>query len=155
MIVRARLDSFQTREELKAGRRLLRDRVKEGLKEAGQRAVLPEAKRAAPAVISHALTTKATTRGAYLTTLGRRKDDDITGLLNFGGQPKDVIRPRRMEALHIRGTNVVVASIGHEGRPRARYKGKHFLEAAISRSVPMMERITADKVMEAFGRSAV
>jgi len=152
VIVRARLEGFQTREELRAGRKLLRERVKEGLKEAGQRAVLPEAKRRAPSIIAHALTTKATTRGAYLTTLGRRKDDDITGLLNFGGQPEDVIRPRRKQALRLRGTSVIVAAVGEDGRPRARYRGQHFLEEAIRRSVPEMERIAADKVMEAFGR---
>lgn len=155
MKIHARLEGFETRAQLKAARRLLSLKVKEGLKEAGQRAVLPEAKRGAPAIGAHALTTKATTRGAYLTTLGPRKSDDILGLLNFGGEPRDVIRPKRAKALQIRGTTVVVAAVGDTGRPRARYKGAHFLEAAINRSVPLMEEIAEAKVMEAFGELAV
>ncbi len=151
MRIHARLENFETKEALKAGRKLLRDKVKEGLKEAGQRAVLPEAKRAAPAIVAQALTTKATARGAYLTTIGPRKGDDITGLLNFGGWPRDVIRPKRAQALQIRGTTIVVSAVGAEGRPRAHYKGAHFLEAAINRSVPLMEAIAEQKVMEAFG----
>src|SRR4051812_12359987 len=102
MRIHARLEDFETKEALKAGRKLLRSKVKEGLKEAGQRAVLPEAKRAAPAIVAQTLTTKASARGAYLTTLGPRKGDDITGLLNFGGWPRGVIRPKRAQALHIR-----------------------------------------------------
>jgi hypothetical protein len=151
--VRLRLEDFETHEEIKAARKLINRKTKEGMKEAAQRAVLPEAKRGAPAIVAQALTTKATTRGAYLTTLGRRKLDDITGLLNFGGQPEDVIRPQRRKALAFRGAGgaVVVEAVGRAGRPRARYKGAHFLEAAIARCVPAMEAITAVKIREAFG----
>jgi hypothetical protein len=150
--VRVRFEDFGTRAELKVARALVREGVKEGIKEAGQRAVLPEAKRGAPAIVSQVLTTKATTGGAYLTTLGPRKGDDITGLLNFGGQPRDVIRPKRKQALRLRNTNIVVEAVGEPGRPRARYKGGHFLEAAISRSVPLMEALAEQKVMEALRR---
>jgi hypothetical protein len=154
MKIRVRMEDFGTKEELKAGRKLMRAKVKEGLKEAGQRAVLPAAKRGAPAIVAQALTTKAVAKGAFLTTIGPRKWDRITGLLNFGGSPRDVIRPKEKQALHIRGTSVVVASIGAEGRPRARYKGKHFLEAAIKGAQPAFEEITLPKVLEAFGTLA-
>jgi hypothetical protein len=150
MRINAHLEGFETREDLKRGRKLLRERIKAGLKEAGQRAVLPEAKRSSPAIVAQALMTKATTRGAYLTTLGPRKHDDIAGLLNFGGSPKGAIRPRRAKALRLRGTGIVVEQVGEVGQVRARYRGRHFLEAAINRAVPEMERIAADKVMEAF-----
>lgn len=158
MIIRARLEDFGTREEVKAAKKLVRVKTKEGLKEASQRAVLPEAKRGAPPIAAATLTTKATTLGAYLTTIGPRKGDDITGLLNFGGYQKGVMRPRRKQTQALsfvwRGAVVVVSAIGHGGAPRAHWKGAHFLEAAISRSVPEMEQITAQKVREAFGSLA-
>jgi hypothetical protein len=156
MKIRVRMEDFGTKEELKAGRKLMREKVKEGLKEAGQRTVLPAAKRGAPAIVSQALTTKAAAKGAFLTTLGPRKLDNITGLLNFGGSPRDVIRPKKKKALRFRGGDgfVVVASIGEEGRPRARYKGKHFLEKAIKGAQPAFEELSLKKVLEAFGTLA-
>jgi hypothetical protein len=156
VIIRARLEDFETKEEIKAAKKLIRVKTKEGLKDASQRAVLPEAKRLAPAIAAATLTTKATTQGAFLTTLGPRKGDDITGLLNFGGYQKGVMRPRtkRKRALSFNwhGTPIVVSSIGQSGRERAHWKGAHFLEAAINDSVGAMEAITAQKVQEAFGR---
>lgn len=154
MKIRVRMEDFATKEELKAGRKLMREKMKEGLKEAGQRAVLPAAKRGAPAIVAQALTTKAAAKGAFLTTIGPRKLDNITGLLNFGGTPHDIIRPKHKQALRIRGTSVVVASIGAEGRPRARYKGKHFLEKAIKGAQPIFEELSMKKVLEAFGTLA-
>jgi hypothetical protein len=153
MKVRLRLEDFETHEDIKAARKLIRGKVKEGLKEAGQRAVLPEAKRRAPAIVAEFLTTKANAKGAYLTTLGPRKFDDIAGLLDFGGYPEDVIRPKRKKAIAFRGNAgmVVVASVGEEGRPRARYKGSHFLEAAINNALPVMEVVSMLKIREAFG----
>jgi hypothetical protein len=149
-LLRVRLEDFQTKEDLAEGRRLIREKVKEGLKEAGQRAVLPEAKRRSPAIVAQALTTKATTRGAYLTTIGPRKFDNITGLLNFGGSPKGQIVPTKAKALHFRSGNVIVAAVGEPGKPRARYRGKGFLEAAINIATPQMEAIASEKVFEAF-----
>lgn len=154
MIVRARFEDFGTKEELKEGRRLLREKTKEGLKEATQRAVLPVAKRGAPAIAAQALTTKAVPKGAFITTIGPRKLDKIVGLLNFGGQPRDIIRPKRARGLHIRGTEIWAGAIGAEGRPRARYKGKHFLEKAIADALPAFEAITEQKILEAFGTLA-
>jgi hypothetical protein len=169
VIIRARFQDFGTKEELKAGRSILRSKVKEGLKEAAQRAVLPVAKRGAPAIAAQALTTKSTAKGAYLTTIGPRKLDSITGLLNFGGNPRGFIYPKKKQALRLRGTNIVVDHIGAvgiergvygikfqqtEGRIRARYKGKHFLEAAIDGALPAYEALTMPKVLEAFGTLA-
>lgn len=169
MIIRARFEDFGTKEELKAGRRLLRQKVREGMHEAAQRAVLPVAKRGAPAIAAQALTTKAVSKGAYLTTIGPRKFDSITGLLNFGGNPRGFIYPKKKQALRLRGTNIVVASIGAvgvekgvygikyqqtQGRIRARYKGQHFLEKAIEGALPAYEALTMPKVLEAFGTLA-
>lgn len=171
MIIRARFEDFGTKEELKAGRRLLRSKVKEGMHEAAQRAVLPVAKRGAPAIAAQALTTKAAAKGAYLTTIGPRKLDSITGLLNFGGTPRGAIYPTKRQALRIRGTNIVVAAISPTtrgtkrsvvelnagyvgGEIRARYKGQHFLEKAIEGALPAYEALTMPKVLEAFGTLA-
>ncbi|HET9199244.1 MAG TPA: hypothetical protein VFN92_13440 [Solirubrobacterales bacterium] len=150
MRVHVRFEDFGEREALKAARKVVRLRYAEAIREAGQRAVLPRAKRRAPGVVGHYLTTKATLRGAYLTTIGKRVYDNIAGLLNFGGYVKGKLQPKRAKALYLRDYNVVVASVGEEGKVRARYKGQHFLEAAISEGVPAMEELAIKKVAEAF-----
>lgn len=151
MRTHVRFEDFGTKEELKVARRLVRQRVAEAIREAGQRAILPKAKMAAPAVVAHYLTTKAVTKGAFLTTLGSRKYDNITGLLNFGGQVRGKLLPKTAQALYLRGPNVIVASVGEEGEVRARYEGQHFLEIAIEAGVPEMERLALKNVEEAFG----
>jgi hypothetical protein len=147
-----RFEDFGTKEELRAGRRLVRLRYVEAIREAGQRAILPVAKRFAPAIVAHYLTTKANTRGAFLTTIGSFQYDNIAGLLNFGGAVKGKLRPRRKEALFFQGPagGVIVASVGEEGQIRARYEGQHFLEKAIDAGVPAMEALALKKVEEAF-----
>lgn len=147
----ARFEGFETKEELKAARKGFRIAYTRAIREAGQRVILPLAKRAAPAIAGHALTTKANTKGAYITTLGPRKSDDIIGLVNFGGTQRGKIVPKDAQALFLREKGIVVASVGKEGEIRARYKGNHFLERAIDAGVPEMEHRAEKYVMEAFG----
>jgi hypothetical protein len=152
MRAHVRFEDFGNREALKAARKTVRIRYTQAIREAGQRAILPLAKMAAPSVVGHYLATKANTKGAYLTTLGARKFDNIAGLLNFGGVVKGKIKPKRrgVKALRIPNLGVIVASVGEEGQIRARYEGQHFLEKAIDAGVPAMEEMALRKVEEAF-----
>jgi hypothetical protein len=152
---RVRVDAERTSAEFKLARKLVRSKAKQGLKEAGQRSLLPPVKRAAPAVVSPYLTTKATARSGYVTTLGPKMKDRIAGLLNFGGLVSTKIVPKKKEALHIRGTNVVVASVGNGQRARGRkYKGEHFIEHGVTAGYPDFERRVTSTVMSAFGELA-
>lgn len=145
MIVKLRMDAAKTQEELKASRRAMRQKLKEAMLEAGQQAVLPRVRRGAPSVISTALTVKGSTRGAYITTQGRREKDRITGLLNWGGYVTTQLDPKKAEALKT-----------PEG-PRARvdqhrrYRGKNFLERDVVASQPRMKEVALPIVMRAFG----
>lgn len=150
MRVRIHFQDFGEREALKAARKVVRLRFTEAIREASQRAILPRAKNRAPGVVAHYLTTKATVRGAYLTTIGKRVYDNIAGLLNFGGYVKGKIEPKRAGGLYLRDYGIVVASVGEEGQVRARYKGQHFLEAAINEGVPAMEELALRKVSASF-----
>lgn len=150
-----RIDAEKTSAEFKVARKLIRAKAAQGIKEAGQRAMLPPVKRAAPAVVSVYLTTKSRATSGYVTTLGPKMGDRITGLLNFGGLVSTKIVPKRKQALHIRGTNVVVASVGNGQRIRGRrYKGKAFIERGLREGYPLFERTVTGKVMEAFGELA-
>ena len=150
MRARVRIEDVGTREDLKAGRKLARVRYTEAIREASQRTILPRAKMRAPGVVAHYFTTKATTRGAYITTIGKRVFDDIAGLINFGGYLKGKIVPRKKKALYLREYGAVVASVGEEGKVRARFVGQHYLEAAIDEGVPAMEELALKKVTAAF-----
>jgi len=152
---RVRVEAEKTSAEFKLARKTIRAKAKQGLREAAQRALLPPVKRAAPAVVSHYFTTKATPTSGYVTTLGSKMKDRIAGLLNFGGLVSTKVVPKRKEALHIRGTNVVVASVGNGQRVRGRrYRGKHFIEAGVTAGSGEFERGVTDAVVSAFGELA-
>jgi hypothetical protein len=153
---RVRINAAKTSAEFKAARKLIRAKVSQGIKAAGQRAMLPPVKRAAPAVVSVYLTTKARASSGYVTTLGPKMGDRITGLLNFGGLVSTKIVPKHKQALHIRGTNVVVASVGNGQRAKGRrYTGKKFIERGLAEGYPEFERTVTGSVMSAFGELKV
>ena len=152
---RVRVDAAKTSEEFRRARREIRGKASQGLKEAGQRAILPPVKRAAPAVVSPYLTTKANSTSARITTLGPRVKDRIVGLLNFGGLVSTKIVPKKRSALHIRGTTIFVSQVGNGQRARGRrYRGKHFIERGIASGYPSFERILVKTVLSAFGEMA-
>lgn len=146
MQFRVRIEDANTAEEFKRARREFRSHLKDALREAGQRVMLPALKRAAPAIVAHFLTTKATSSTAYATTIGPRKYDRITGLLNFGGRVKGKIEPDQKQALHLRGSDVIVAAVTTERR----YKRTNFLEEARDRHLDELARVSLRTIMHAF-----
>lgn len=154
--VHVRVDAAKTSEEFKLARRTVRAAASRGVKEQAQRSLLPPVKRAAPAVVSPYLTTKARASGsAYVTTLGPKMKDRIAGLLNFGGLVSTKIVPKRKQALHIRGTTIFVTQVGNGQRVRGRrYRGDHFIERGVAVGYPAFERGVTDAIMGAFGELA-
>lgn len=146
MELRARVEGLQTVEQLKEARRQITTKTREGLREAGQRAILPPVRRRAPAVISPNMRTGATSRAGYVTTLGSRTQDRIAGLLNFGGLVTTQIFPKRKQALTVGRTGIIRASVT---RPR-HYIGKRFIERGMEEGLPELERITLQKLMESY-----
>ena len=114
----------------------LNRRVKEGLTEAGQRAVLPKVRVLSTSVSLPFITVKATSRRLFITTRGSKLGDRITGLLNFGGTVTTPIRPKDKQALTVAPGVIRAAVTG----PR-KYRGKHFMEKARDQSLPEVERI--------------
>jgi hypothetical protein len=152
---RVRVAAEKTSDEFKLARRTVRAKATQGVREGGQRAILPPVKREAPAVVSPYLMTKARGTSGYVTTLGPKMKDRITGLLNFGGLVSTKIVPKRKEALHIRGTTVFVSQVGNGQRSRGRrYKGAGFLERGVVAGYPEFERTLTDRIMSAFGELA-
>ena len=141
-----RVEDHQTLGSLKAARRDLNKRLKEGLKVAGTAAVLPRARRGAPRVIALNLKAGATVRGGFITTQGPRVQDKITGLLNFGGRVTTEIVPTDKQAIKIGNTGEIRANV--KG-PRT-YRGKHFLERDVEASLPDIEEKTLPSIMRAF-----
>lgn len=150
-----RVDAAKTSTEFKAARKLIRAKAAQGVKEAGQRAILPPVKRGAPAVVSPYLTTKARGTSGYLTTLGPKVKDRIAGLLNFGGLVSTKIVPKHKQALRLRGSGAFLAQVGNGQRAKGRkYTGKHFIERGIETGLPEFEHRLTDSIMSAFGELA-
>lgn len=135
-------------EVLRAARRTVKQRLKDGMQTAAEETVLPDIRAQAPEIVRNAITIKGTVKGPKVTTQGPRKFDRITGLLNFGGYVVDPIAP--------------VISDGHQalaiapGVIRARvkkqrhYHGKRFVERGIELAFPNFQEHVLTSVMQAF-----
>lgn len=153
---RVQINAEKTSAEFKIARKQLRAKAMQGVREMGQRAMLPPVKRSAPAVVSVYLTSKAKGTSGYITTFGRKMGDRITGLLNFGGLVSTKIVPKKAQALHIRGTTIFVSQVGNGQRARGRrYRGKKFIERGLAEGYPAFEHGVTDSVMSAFGELRV
>ena len=146
MQIRVKIDAERVSAEFKQASRDIRQRTKAGLLEGAKRAALPRVRAGAPSIVDPVLTARATTKSAYITTQGRKVQDRITGLLNFGGTVTTKIAPKKKQALALRGLGVVVAAVD---TPR-RYRGSHFIEKGVDAARPEIERTTLVEVMKAF-----
>lgn len=148
------VDYGKTDDVLRTAKKGVRDQTKKGMKRAAEVAVEPRARAAAaiamPGVVASALTTKATTREAYLTTRGPKVLDRIAGLLEFGGVVTTQIRPKEegQTGLPIGGAGSDLIRYTVNG-PR-KYEGKRALRTAVAASVDQFESILLDYVIDAF-----
>jgi len=136
---------------LKAARKGIRDRTKIGMKRAADIAVEPRVRRGAalqfPMPVVSALTTKATSREAYVTTRGPRVNDRIAGLLEFGGIVSTQIRPKEEGRT---GLPVGGGLIRYSVNAPRHYKGKGTIRREVAASVPQFESILLEEVIDAF-----
>jgi hypothetical protein len=134
--ITGRVDDAAVRRGLAEVRRAIPQDVKKTTGAAAERITLPAVKRAAPHLVRATMTTKSTTRGAYVTTKARGKNRAIVALTNWGGTIKAPIKPRRRKALKF-GT----AGGGHTGyamsvtKPR-RIKGTHWIDREVRLTLP-------------------
>lgn len=143
---RTRVDDERVRAQLSQARKEAGRRVKAGLQAGADGAVLPKVLRHAPSVVRPYLTVKATLRGIYITTKGKKVGDKITGLLNFGGTVRSDITPRKRKALVI-GPGIIRAAVTDDRT----YAGKFFLERSRDEALPGVEDDLLRHVMPAFG----
>lgn len=143
-----RFDGNGAPEVLRAAKREVKARTKEGMVAAAEAAVLPRVRASSPSIIRDALTVKGVTKGPKVTTQGPRRFDRITGLLNFGGIVRSTIAPVRADghqALTI-APGVIRARVKHARH----YTGKHFIERGVEEGLPEMESAVLDAVLESF-----
>jgi hypothetical protein len=131
---------------LKAARRDLAQSVKQGLLHGAQRA-LPQVKVTAPTVVGQHLAAKATTRDAYITTVGPTVYDRIAGLLEWGGDVKTPLAPKKAQALKIGDTGEIRATV----TGTRTYSAQQRIYRGISASLPVAEAVAREEVVKAFG----
>lgn len=121
-----------------------------GIKAAGDRAILPHARRAVTdktPVSAGAVVSRSTTSYGYLTVIPRKKNR-IVGYLNYGGR-LPVLEPKRRKVLRFIGKDgQPVFTTRVEGR---KHEGSRFLEKAVELGRPEYEQILLEEIMDAFG----
>jgi hypothetical protein len=135
-----------TTAEFKQARREVYRRTQRGIKQAGEKAILPHARRETASdspTDPGQIVVKTTSQYGYLTTR-TKKAGRIVGLLNFGGILHAPVVPKKKQAVAFGG--VVVAKVTS---PR-HYKGKHFLEKSIIQGLPMYTTVLLKEIMHAF-----
>lgn len=124
--IEATIDADQASDAFKRARRDVYRRTKSGIKHAGERTILPKARRGMTGktpVVASQLIVKALASDGYL-TVRTTKEGRKVGLLNFGGEVKAPIVPTDKKAIAFGG--IVVSQVNKARR----YRGAHFLEKA-------------------------
>jgi hypothetical protein len=148
MSITVRFEGEGVPEVLRAAKREVKQRLKEGMLTAANDHVLPEVRRAAPRIVEGALTIKGAVKGPKVTSQGPRKYDNIAGYLNFGGYIKTPLAPKNPEghqALAI-GNGVIRARVT---KPR-HYVGSRFIERGIDAGFANFSEAVLEDVMQSF-----
>ena len=142
--IEATVDADQATDAFKRARRDIYKRAKSGIKRAGERTILPRARRGmagkAP-VVSSQLVVKTTAR--YLTAKSVKEGRKL-GLLNFGGTVREPILPTHKRALAFNG--IVVSQVNTVRR----YRGAHFLEEARDAGLEEFGEVLLPSILMAF-----
>ena len=148
VVISARIEGAdRTSDEFKRARREVYRRARRGIKAAGEKSILPHARRETTQhspVAAGQVIVKTTTGDGFLTAQTVKQGRKL-GLLNYGGTVRDPIKPKRKKQAVAFG-GVVVAQVN-----TARvYHGTHFLEKARDEGFPEYERLLLTEVMRAF-----
>lgn len=155
MIVRATIEGAdRTSDAFKQARRDVYRRARAGIKRAGERAILPGARRGTAAgspIDAGQVVVKTTGSYGYL-TCRTVKAGRVVGLLNFGGTLTDPIIPRGRRLKSGRGKKAIAFGgiVVSQVTTARKYDGKHFLERARDAGFPVYERVLLEEVMRAF-----
>jgi hypothetical protein len=148
--IQARVEGVdKTSAEFKQARRQIQGKQRKGVRQAGEEAVQPLARRTverhAP-VAANQIVIRSTTTTAYI-AVRQRRASRIVGWLNYGGiLPAVTVRKKRAMVFTSKtGEKVFTRRIG----PR-RTEGRHFLEQARDQGLPEFERILLARIMESF-----
>lgn len=145
--VDVKIDAEKASDDFKAARRQVDRRLREGLKTAGEKVALPEARRRAPVKtgrLKASLVVKSRARDAVLTTSLAGEKARYVGLLEYGGTVRTPIEPTKKQALVVNGQPVARVS-----GPR-HYKARHFLSGAVEGKRSQIEQALLDETMKAF-----
>lgn len=140
------IDARKGTAEFKEARREFNARLKDALKEAGERAVLPDARRLAPSFVSPTLYVRARSSVAIITTRLRGKLARVAGLLHWGGTVRSAITPGTKRALFWPGAQHPVAVVTG---PRT-YRPKLYLSRAVEQNRSRINRIVLEEMTKAF-----
>jgi hypothetical protein len=124
-------------DEFQRARRDVDKRLRIGLRTAGEKVALPEARRRAPVKtgrLRSSLTVKSRARDAVLTTSLTGKRARYVGLLEYGGTVRTTIEPKRKQAVVVNGQPV--ARVTGERH----YRARHFLSGAVDAKRPRSSR---------------
>lgn len=136
-----RVDSTEVRAAIKKARRDVNRNVRTGIKSAVEQSALPHAQRKAPSLVRSNVAAGAQSGRGYLTFKGKGRLRDAGALLNFGGNRREIIRPKNAKALKTPwGPRALIRMSG------SRYEGKHFLEKGAEAGLPQFAAIVMKHV---------
>ena len=144
--VTATIDADEATDAFKRARRDIYRRTKHGLKAAGEKSILPRARRAVTSetpVAASQIIVKTTSRDGYITARTVKEGRKV-GLLNFGGVVKAPIEPKDKKAIAFAG--VVVSQVNRARR----YHGEHFLDRARDEGLDEFGAALLPEIMLAF-----
>jgi acyl dehydratase len=141
------VDASKATEEFQHARRDADKRLRIGLRTAGEKVALPEARRRAPhksGRLRSSLVVKSRARDAVLTTSLTGKKARYIGLMEYGGTVRTTIEPKRKKAIVINGQPVARVT-----EPRT-YRARHFLSGAVDAKHREIDQALLDETLKAF-----
>lgn len=144
----------RTSETFKRARRDVYQRARRGMKRAGEKTILPFARRVTDAkspVAPSALVVKTTGTYAFL-TCKTRKQGRILGYLNYGGTLTAPIIPRGRRLASGRGKKAIAFGgvVVSQVSTARKHQGQRFLERARDAGFPAYEQTLLAEIMQAF-----
>lgn len=142
--ISVQVDAHKAEADFKEARKEIGNRVKLGLKTAGETVALPAVRAHAPVKtgkLRESLYVRASRTGAVITN---RRSVPYVGLQEFGGTVRKWITPKHKKALYINGHFVTTVRT-----PRT-YKAKSFIVTALDENRTQIEEAVADEILKAF-----
>lgn len=150
--VKVKIDADKAQAEFREARREFNARLKDALRIAGEKVVLPVAKQRAAGLsvegtpIASTLVVRSRSNHAILQSTLRGKKNRAAGLLEFGGTVKTPIRPKNAGAIFFPGAAHPVAVV--EGARTV--KGRLYLVGAVNATERRIDDAIRDEMLNAF-----